>query len=328
MRKVLFATTALVAVSGVAAVANAEVSISGGVEWRYDSISDDMTTTSVRASDSNFNHNMDTTISFSSTTDNGIAMSASQNFDDGAAGETTTSLSSDWGTVEVIDGSTTALAGSSYDVTSPTMSGSLGDMASTVYADSAGTATSGVEKNEAQLKDDHTGVVINYHSPSFAGFSFGFGSGELGNADDNTSTSMGAMYSGSAGDVSYSVGYATFDGTDSNTESTHIGASVSWDGVTVGAGSTTSKDSSGNEQDDLSIAATYKVSDDLTVGVGRNVSENDSGDKELQTTQIGVHYTIAPGLTASLGSNSFDYSTSGTTTNDGQSLQVEIKMSF
>ena len=71
MRKVLLATTALATVAGVAAVANADVSIGGGVEWRYMSVSDD-THTSVRATDSDFQSTQDITIPMSTTTDSGL----------------------------------------------------------------------------------------------------------------------------------------------------------------------------------------------------------------------------------------------------------------
>ncbi len=42
MRKILLATTALVAVAGVSA-ANAEISLSGGYDFEYTSVSDDQT---------------------------------------------------------------------------------------------------------------------------------------------------------------------------------------------------------------------------------------------------------------------------------------------
>ena len=69
------------------------------------------------------------------------------------------------------------------------------------------------------------------------------------------------------------------------------------------------------------------------MSAGINSSENDMGtattdDKELDVTSIGVVYTIAPGLTASLASHSFDYKVGGTTDNDGTVTQAEIKMSF
>ena len=71
MRKVLFATTALATVAGAMAVANADVTVSGGVEWRYASVSDDVDN---RSADATMTSNVDVTISFSNTTDSGITM--------------------------------------------------------------------------------------------------------------------------------------------------------------------------------------------------------------------------------------------------------------
>ena len=96
MRKVLFATTALATVAGAVAVANAEVSISGSVEWRYMSVSDDDT---AQASDSDFQATNDITISMSSTTDNGLTISQYINIGNGAVGTSESSISGDFGTI-------------------------------------------------------------------------------------------------------------------------------------------------------------------------------------------------------------------------------------
>jgi hypothetical protein len=327
MRKVLFATTALATVAGTMAIANADVTVSGGVEWRYMSVSDDMDNETARASDSNFNSNTDVTISFTSTTDSGITMSASQNWDNGGAAETFTSITSDFGTIEVVEGSSTAHASSSYDVTSPTMSGGVGDMAHTVTTSSGG-ATGSLNANEALISDGGGTNQINYHSPVVGGFQFGAGVGHLEASDSDTSTSMGMKYAGTAGDVSYNVGYASFDGADSNSEGTHVGFNISWDGMTVGAGSSENTGSTGAEEETVSYAITYKMSDDLTVGAGMTDSEN--GTESLSNVQVGVVYTIAPGLTASLASHSFEYENTASTgdNNEGTVTQAELKMSF
>ena len=325
MRKVLFATTALATVAGAMAVANADVTVSGGVEWRYASVSDDVDN---RSADASMTSNVDVTISFSNTTDSGISTAASVNWDDGAAATVTSSISGDFGTIEWSEGSGSAHAASSYDVTSPGTSGGVGDMSHTVTDGSTNVAVTGLQANEAVIRDGENGA-LNYHSPNIGGFTFGIGTSHLTSSNADTSSSYGVKYDGAMGDVSYSVGYASFSGTGDD-DGSHIGASASFDGITVGVGSAENKDTSGNEEKTISYGITYAMSDALTVGVGMTDSENDAGtDKELKNTQIGVVYTIAPGLTASLASHSFEYTANSSgTDNEGTVTQAELKMSF
>ena len=335
MRKVLFATTALATVAGAMAVANADVTVSGGVEWRYVAISDDVTEDN-RTNDNTMVSNVDVTISFSETTDSGITMSASQNWDDGAAGTRTSSVSADFGTIEWSEGSGAAHASSAYTVTSPSTSGGVGDAAgpftdaeNRVLAASSTTMTAlgvNLQANEATLREGENGA-LNYHSPNMGGFTFGVGTSHMGSSDADTSMSYGLKYAGAAGGVSYSVGYGDYEGKGDD-EGTHVGFQASWDGITIGAGSSENTDASGNEEETVSYAATYAMSDALTVGVGMTDSEN--GDHSLENVQVGVVYTIAPGLTASLASNSFEYEDEADSgdNNEGTITQMELKMSF
>jgi hypothetical protein len=326
MRKVLFATTALATVAGFSAVSSADVTISGSQEWRYISISDDVDN---RSSDSNFDADTDVTISFTTTTDSGLTMSMSSNLSETAGGTTTSSISGDFGTVTVSEGSSAVHAAGSYDVTSVGIAGGHGDPGFALRTN-AGVGASGVEIDEAQIDDSSSGAVIMYHSPTFGGFNFGIGTSHLSHGDDNTSTSYGMKYAGAAGDVTYSVGYASYDGVGEDTEGSHIGANVSWDAITFGIGSATNKTSATSEKETLSYSVNYQLNDDIILNVGQSDSENDAGTtkKEASNTTIGVAYTIAPGLTATLNSHSFEYKSGGSVNNDGQAVQAEIKMSF
>jgi len=329
MRKVLFATTALATAAGALAVANADVSISGTQEWRYYSISDDVTS---RSSDTNFDADTDVTISFSTTTDSGLTLGMTSNISETAGGTTTSSISGDFGTVTVSEGSAAVHAAGSYDVTSVGISGGHGDIAAPLLTTASGNATvTSVELDEAQIDDTSSGAVIMYHSPSFGGFSFGVGTSHLTTSDDNTSMSMGAKYSGSMGDVSYTIGYATYDGVGANTKGNHIGANVSWDAITFGIGSASNETSASSKKETLSYSVNYAVSDDVTVNIGRTVSENKMGtaaDEEASNTTIGIAYSVAPGLTASMSSHSIEYKSGGSVNNDGTVVQAEIQMSF
>ena len=197
--------------------------------------------------------------------------------------------------------------------------------------DAAGAAfTNGMSVNEAVLADTETGA-LNYHSPTFSGLSFGMGVSHLSTSDADTSNSYGLKYAGSAGDISYNIGDANYDRGD--VESSHIGFDLSMGDITVGMGQSTNKRQTTDDAKTISYGIVYAVSDDLSLSAGINSSENDlttgsTDDKELDVTSIGVVYTIAPGLTASLASHSFDYKVGGSTNNDGTVTQAEIKMSF
>jgi hypothetical protein len=327
MRKVLFATTALATAAGALTVANADVSISGAQEWRYISISDDYTS---RSSDTDFTADTDVTISFSTTTDSGLTLGMTSNISETAGGTTTSSISGDFGTITVSEGSTAVHAAGSYDVTSVGIAGGHGDISYSLV-NSSGTAVTAVELDEAQIDDTSSGAVIMYHSPSYGGFSFGVGTSHLTTSDDNTSMSMGAKYSGAMGDVSYTIGYATYDGVGANTKGSHVGANISWDAVTFGVGSSSNETSASSKKETLSYSVNYAVSDDVTVNIGRSNSENKMGtsaDLEASNTTIGVAYSVAPGLTASMSSHSIEYKSGGSVNNDGTVVQAEIKMSF
>jgi len=328
MRKVLLATTALATIGGVAAVANADVSLTGATEWRYISLSDD---NNYDASDSDFTSANDVSISFSSTTDNGLTFSMTQNWDDGAAGEVTSSISGDFGTISFAE-SSTAHAASSYDVTSVGIAGGHGDAGFAAYAGTSGsTAISGVQYNEALISDGNGGGSLNYHSPSFGGLTFGIGFGHLEDGDDNTSTSFGAMYSGSIGDIGYTIGVASYDGQGANEDGQHVGANITYGDMTFGIGSASNKTAANVKQEDLSYSVNYAISSDLTLNIGQATSENENGSsskKEASNTSIGVAYTIAPGLTATLNSHNFEYKEAGAKVNDGTAIQSEIKMSW
>jgi len=133
------------------------------------------------------------------------------------------------------------------------------------------------------------------------------------------------------GDVSYTIGYATYDGSTANTKGNHVGANISWDAVTFGIGSSTNETSASSKKETLSYSVNYAVSDDVTLNIGRSNSENKMGtaaDLEASNTTIGVAYSVAPGLTAALSSHSVEYKSGGSVNNDGQVVQAEIKMSF
>ena len=101
MRKILLATTALIAVAGVSA-ANAEVTLSGGYNFTYVSGSDDQTDNSSKGENAtSMGSDIDLAASYSTTTDSGLAISVSYDID-GDTGDV--SIAGDFGTLTFDDG--------------------------------------------------------------------------------------------------------------------------------------------------------------------------------------------------------------------------------
>jgi hypothetical protein len=318
MRKILLASTAIASTFAVAS-AHAEVSISGGAAMSYQSVSDDLT----RTSDETLGFTDNTvTVSFSSVTDSGLALSYSTNLD--AASSQNASISGDFGTIAM---SNSAHAAESFDVTSPTMVGGHGDLLFKPQA-TAGVAVADVSYLEADLSHlaaSSTDAVLAYYSPSVNGFAFGASTQAIGTANDVTS--YGVSYTGDMGGASFKIGAAAADGAANNT-SNHMGISLNMGDLTMGVGSATVKTAADNEEDHVSYGVTYNISDAVSLNAGHVDSQNSGQSKDMTTTSIGVSYTIATGLTAHIANNMFDYKVSNATVNDGSIMSAVIKMSF
>jgi len=315
MRKILLASTAIATTFAVAS-ANAEVSISGGAAMHYSATSDNVTRAT---SDENLAIINDTiTVSFSSVTDNGLALSYSTNLD--ASNSQNASISGDFGTITLSD---TAHAAEAFDVTSPSMVGGHGDLETTPKTSGDADITN-VRWNEAELSE-LTGTNIAYYSPSVNGFSFGVSLGGISAADDVTTG--GVKYTADMGGASVTIGYAASQGA-ANVSSNHLGAQVSMGNITVGIGNSTEEASTSDKEEVTSAGISYVMNDQITLNAGTTSSDNTLAAKELNTTSVGVSYQIASGLTANLAHNEFEYKTSGTTDNDGSIMNLIISMSF
>ncbi|MBL6775847.1 MAG: porin [Candidatus Puniceispirillum sp.] len=201
MRKVLLATTALVAMTGVTA-ANADIAISGYAEFVYDQPSNADNT---MASDGGI------VIKATSTTDSGITFSAvnDMKWEGGSINDAYVQASGDFGTIKMgtsdtaLDSQDAAFTGRSLSIQG---AGEVTGSLSTVLIGADSTA-------------------FNYVSPSINGLQL------VGSIDEaNNRTDIGAKYS--IGGVT--LGYQT---RSSATDSTLVGAGVTLAGVTIQAAS-------------------------------------------------------------------------------------------
>ena len=327
MRKVLLATTAIVAVAGVA---QAEVSVSGSYEFGYVSVSDD------RTSDNDDMYNdHEIKFSFSNTTDSGLSFGAASELEGDAdttngavMDESSMYVSGDFGKIEMgqNDG-----AGPTF-VTFPAYgSNNLGSYdAGTYTTNSAGTALTGVYMFP-QYGRDGDNNKISYFSPNMGGFSFGYSYSDEGT--DNADTAMGLSWSGDMAGVGVAF-TAMMEDSGESTDTTENSAY----GVTLTSGDMDLGVSTGSTKTGTTIDSTttvygigYNVSDSVRITAHAVNSENDvtSGD-EFTAQDIGLNYTIAPGLGLHMNVMSFEATDTSATANnnDGTVIRTSLKMSF
>jgi len=321
MRKVLLATTAIVALGGVSA-ASADISVSGGAEFRYDSWSGANSTTANNNSITNYTKFK---ISASTVADNGMSLAA-YTMQDGTANSAAFddfgfSISDDWGTLGFQDAESGDAFETNTDIT-----------AEEGY--NGATNTLAFHPTDSQIAP----TDVSYLSPNMSGFQFSVGYNDEAAAEDTTA--MGAQYSMSAGDAAITVKYAasskgsaTTTGRD-GTDATSMGVVVAMSGVTLTLAqndtevtATSSSDDADYEASSMSIA--YTVSDALAVQAYSGETDNKKDtDFKFKDTGYGLTYTVTPGLAVNLTHNSWDHTANDATTDSGTNTAVSLNLSF
>ena len=325
MRKILLATTALVAVAGVSA-ANAEISLSGGYDFTYTSVSDDQTdNTTAGENGTSIGSDIDLAAKYSTTTDTGLSISVSYDID----GDTgSVSIGGDFGTIS-FDDDNEAMGVGGGDADSVENMGIVGDN-SIEY--SGGEAING-------------GNIA--YSTSFNGIEVGVGYGDGGMASDADETSYGIAYSASVNGADVSVSYAAAStgsandadaSTDLNASSLAIGVSVG--GISVDMARNAQKADRNDDNatttgaDDLSstnFGLSYAVTDSLTLqaaSVAADGTHDGSTDYKYDESAYGIAYTIASGVTLYASYSDFTQSGGGGTDVSGSGTVINLDISF
>ena len=305
MRKILLASTALVAM-GVSA-ASADISISGSGKWSYSSVSKSTDATGV--SGDSMSTTMGLTVSSSFASDNGLTYGTSHSLSSGAAGTNDgikVYVTGSFG--EIRAGGTSA--GGAYDVDP-----SVTDGESAVASGFHGAPSTAVAGDNG----------ISYFTPSVNGFSAGatFEDKGAGASNNNDVTEMGASYSQAVGDATVKLSYATTD-VSSTTDALNNGSSRTSMGATVTMGDlSVTLASNAQEADDgtedasgSGIGLSYVLSEGLTLKA-HTVSSDDDADASVDRseTAASLTYVVAPGLTANVAyTDSEDGTTTGTAT--------------
>lgn len=305
MRKILLASTALVAM-GVSA-ASADISISGSGKWSYNSVS--KSTDAAGVSGDSMSTSMGLTVSSSFASDNGLTYGTSHSLSSGAAGTNDgikVFVAGSFGEIRAGGSS----AGAAYDVDP-----SVTDGESAVASGFHGAPSTAVASDNG----------ISYFTPSVNGFSAGVSFDDAGagaSANDDV-TEMGASYSQAVGDATVKLSYATTD-VSSTTDSANDGSSRTSMGAIITMGDlSVTLSANAQEADDGSedasgtgIGLSYVLSEGLTLKA-HTVSSDDDADASVDKseTAASLTYVVAPGLTANVAyTDSEDGTTTGTAT--------------
>ena len=318
MRKVLLATTALVALGGVSA-ASADISVSGSAEFQYDSWSG-TSADSASANDTNIAATTDFAISASTVTDNGLTLSA-RTFQDGAAdgaasfAEQGFSISGDFGKLGFASDEDGDAFATALDIT-----------------DDEGYNTTATISDFKPSDEWISDAEVSYKTPTVSGFTASIGMKDGAYSD---TTVGGFQYATTAGEASVTLKYAfesASKATSSSTavDETSLGMVLSMGGATLTVAQQSSETGDGTYDYQASGAAiAYAVSDSLTVEAFSGETENDGttdANFKFKETGYGITYTITSGLSLSLTNNTWDQD--GTTDEDGTNTAIAIDISF
>jgi len=311
MRKVLFATTALVALGGVSA-ASADISVSASSSFNY------VTTNGGAevAEDRDVNTQVDVAITGSSVLDNGITVSGMLGFDEMSSGQGADgddagmTISGDFGSL--------AFGGIA--------SASLGAMATDVTADEGMDLSAEYLTGTAGPADEYVpNMDVSYALPSVNGVSLVLGmtdgAGDVGGGAADDGSGFGITYT-MAGSMPVTVNYTSFSTGAANSDITSLGAKV-----TAGAATVTVAMNEKGTYEGTGIGATYAVSDVLTLQAYTSDAETGTAGVETELTGFGLTYTVTPGMSVSVTQNDFS-GTGGTAEESGSRTALAVDVSF
>ena len=297
MRKVLLATTALVAMGGVSA-ASADITLSGSASYNYITNSGTGSQGTLagpaNAESRDMSTTVDANIAMSSSLDNGMTLDGLVSLDEGGVDDSGWSISGDFGKL--------AFGGTANDGFGTTATGLTADEGITLSATTGTTAGTALAIPYKTVHNDfvpHSNVSLTL--PAVSGFTLGLGMTDgATNAADGTQ--WGVTYAMAAGSMDITAAYASASAGSGSAND------VSSAGVKVVAGDMTVVVAR-NEIDTYeasSVGASYKVSDALTVQAYTGTTEkSDTAAYEVKDTGIGLTYTVTTGLTISVTNNDF-----------------------
>lgn len=338
MKKILLASTALVAMTGVA---GADVSLTGYYEFGWSSQSDDRVYTGDESDggrDSKMFSDSEVHISFTEATDSGLEYGATFELEgvadsdgDAHADESSLYIKGDFGKLilgqndyasdSFITWMPTSKNSFSQDDTPYGVRFSDGSKATTDGTDD-GTATVSHYAGNASYNDSLQKVT--YKAPALGGFKFGGswtdGASDATGKDAEADTAIGFSYThgsgmmddGMMGGLDLTLTANTFnngeDGENSG-KSNSYGLTIGLDAITIAASRANSESGENSSATDISTqgyGVGYTVNDQLALGFSVSSSEDDVSGDELETSSITASYNIAPGLGAYVSLDNYE----------------------
>ena len=346
MRKILLSSTSLIAAATIASYASADVSVSGGFDWKYKN-----TASNVAASDgTSMAQDHEVVISFSNKTDTGLTVSGTYDMDAGAGTVDASfiTVSGGFGSISMgaTDGVSDAFGIHEQDLINDETH--LGRFSPTAFADSSATTTTGIMTNAGEVSVSGTANKLAYITPAMGGFKAGYSIADAGvNTASNDTTEVGLSYSMpmDGGSLLFEYNQVKRDATDTIEEiqATNMGVTATMGTLSLIASSgqfeeaTAGSTALTEDHEATGFAVKYDMGGGMTVAVSVMESEDSAdvaaatGAKEKYSANIGeVSYTIAPGLKANLTYNDFDYKAggSGLAAEAGSITQLTIAASF
>ena len=346
MKKLLTTAVALFVVGGVTAVA-ADVTISGNTMFRYHSWSDDAIDAKNSANSNNeMVEDLDLWIGASETSDSGLSYGFNMRLKhaDNGVNRNWIYIADDWGRIH---------AGRDHPPFQKMSLGAnwRGSVAGGNYIGGAGT--------NKKLRTDtwHTKAGSSpkfaYYTPDISGLKIGVSYGDAGGTKASDSTSFAVNYTvdvmnGSSLRLGY--GFENTDAADNANDTTDtkrteagieltsgdfIGSIVRFtDKDTINKyDNNTMNDMKNSDQQGTEVELGYNISENLFANVVLTDIKEKAGenkDDSYKSTQLGVRYTIAPGLLLGVLHNMYEYEdkNSKEDSNDGSATRVELRLNF
>jgi len=340
MRKLLLATTALIATATLSTAAIADmgnVTITGGMEFTYES--HDPGTTVVGASNDDFSSDQNIVIKFENKTDSGLTIGMIQNIE--SVGEEGVGTANSDENYMYIKGGFGAITVGNNDGAGDQLTRTASDLVGPdALSDNGGGMTGAgnlYDDNADLMRDINDQNNITYMLPAMGGLTIGgsYMDNGQGAAENGDMTVVGAKYAFTSGAVKGSLHYGSSNTGGANTGDSSLNSNSM--GIDISSGPFRAVIAKG-EADVTSAISTevtdygvqYNLGNGITLAaVGTQVEENTGGETSDITT-MSVKYNIASGLDAFVTYHDYDYAPglSGGTADDGSKTLFTLVSKF
>jgi len=329
MRKVLLTTTALVALGGVSAAS--AIDISGTYMFDY-TINDNGTANTAGNNNTSMSQDARIVFSGSTTSDAGITFGGSYALSHGGAVEDQgVYMSGDFGYVMM--GATDGVVDNMDTFMHAAGITEIG--AGTINSGTTGAVAAGLNGN-ATLTDTPTAEKIGYRSPEISGFQFGVSHTDAGRTSKADNNQWIVTYDFGVAKVGYAqatIGAAAGTSAETNQKQMGVGTSFGDIGFKWATGTDTTKNTGGGEDSKIDTdnwGLTYGGIENVSLyysGVSSEEKTGTNAGDKLDSTTIGLSYTIAPGVSALIESGNNDFTDSSATSGNDQSNYTRLGLS-